>query len=536
MTSVMTLPLVSHTQQPPQPVMVDASPRAAQATSVLHIARVSVLFVVVLGLLFLFFNLRRLWHTDLWGQLAYGRTIATAGTLPTTEPLLSLASGVPLIDTAWLSQVLGFLAIKQWGFTSLQFFHALLVTSLASLVIYRAYRRSQSLDLSLSALVLFVWGCWYPLGIVRSQLAGMLCFVFLLTIITARQRRAWQWCAVPLLFALWVNLDGSFPAGLALLAGLAAGRMFDVAIRCGRVRAVWRDSQVRRWVVMTELAAAATLLNPYGLRIYGEVLSFINHPNAAGLTEWEPLSLRKMSGQVAALIAVQLMVLYRLSPRRVRSAEVLLLFGFGGAALWSSRMLVWWVPVATYCFVLHASAVLHAWMFARGKTTRPSPRSGRWSVVAIGLICCFTAATPFVTRLVLGKNSAPKLAGMVSAQTPWGIVQHLHKLTNENRMPSGQAFHPHEWGDFLLWSGPPQLKVFANSQPDQIPREVWSDYLSIINGTLDWESHLDRYGVNVVILDDEQHYKLIDQFAKSDLWQQTYSDSVGSVFVRRKPI
>ncbi len=536
MTAVMTLPPAPCVPPSSSSVLAETSPSLVRATAFWHVSRVTVLFVAILGLLFLFLNLRRLPLTDLWVHLAQGRAIVTSRTLPATEPLVPLAAGVPTVDTAWLTEVLGYRAIKQWGFVSMQFGGALAVTLMCALILYRAYQRSHSLDLSLAAMVLFVWGCWSPLGNIRSQLVGLLCFVVLLTIVTSRQRRAWQWCAVPMLFALWVNLDGSFPAGLALLALLAVGRMFDVFIRCGRVCAVWRDSRVRRSVLMTELAIAATLLNPYGLRIYGEVLRFANHPNGVGLLEWEPLSLQKMAGLVAALIAAQLMMLYRFSPRRVSSAEVLWLFGFGAAGMWSSRLLVWWVPVATYCFVLHCSPVLQAWMLAHGKTSRPSPRSGRWSVIAFGLICCFAAATPLGARVVLGKSHSPKLAGMVSAQTPWGIVQHLHKLTNENRMPTGQVFHPHEWGDFLLWAGPQQLQVFGTSQPYSIPTEVWSDYLSIINGTLEWESQLDRYGVNLVILDDERHYKLIEQFAKSELWQRTYTDSVGAVFVRRQPI
>ena len=80
------------------------------------------------------------------------------------------------------------------------------------------------------------------------------------------------------------------------------------------------------------------------------------------------------------------------------------------------------------------------------------------------------------------------------------------------------------------------MNVFATSQPFSLPGEVWSDYLAIINGSLEWESLLDRYGINLVILDDAQHYKLIDQFAKNESWERTYTDSLGAVFVRRKPI
>ena len=38
------------------------------------------------------------------------------------------------------------------------------------------------------------------------------------------------------------------------------------------------------------------------------------------------------------------------------------------------------------------------------------------------------------------------------------------------------------------------------------------------------------------ILDDERHHLLIRHLAKSEIWQRTYSDSVGTVFVRRQPI
>jgi hypothetical protein len=531
MTSVMTFPLAPQTQRG-----AARTATATTATPLWQVSRVTALFVLILGCLFLFFDLRRLWHTDLWGELAYGRTIVLSNSLPPTEPLLRLAAGVPLVDNGWLTQCLGYMAIKRWGFTSLQFFHALLVTAMSGLLVYRAYQRSRSLDLALSGLVLFVWGCWYPLGIIRSQLLGLLCFIVLLTMVTARQRRAWQWCAIPLLFAAWVNLDGSFPAGLLLLAGLSVGRVIDVTRRCGQLRAVFRDSQVRRWVLMTQLAAAATLLNPYGLRIYAATWSLANPPTATGLLEWEPLSLRNMMGQVAALIALQLMVLYRFSPRRVASAEVLLLFGFGGAALWSSRLLVWWVPLAAYYFVLHASAVMHPWLRARGKLWRPSPRSGYWTAVAVGVICCCVAVTPFGRRLMLGKNSTPKMSGMVSVQTPMGVVQHLHNLAEQQRLPSGVVFHPHEWGDYLLWSGPQPMQVFANSQPFSLPREVWSDYLTMINGHLEWDTLLDRYGVNLIVLDDERHHLLIHQLGQSETWQRTYADSVGTVFVRRQPI
>ncbi len=50
---------------------------------------------------------------------------------------------------------------------------------------------------------------------------------------------------------------------------------------------------------------------------------------------------------MVAAVIVALAVVYRLSPRRVTSTEVLALVGVGFAMLWSNRFLVWWAPLAT---------------------------------------------------------------------------------------------------------------------------------------------------------------------------------------------
>ena len=59
--------------------------------------RVEVLgLIVALGGLFVFLSHRPLWHTDLWGHLAYGRWMWEHGALPATEPFMPLAREVPI--------------------------------------------------------------------------------------------------------------------------------------------------------------------------------------------------------------------------------------------------------------------------------------------------------------------------------------------------------------------------------------------------------------------------------------------------------
>nr|RLT05835.1 MAG: hypothetical protein DWI21_12325 [Planctomycetota bacterium] len=535
MTAVMTPPQPPRAESVPQTQLADASLLEDKVPEYLKASRTTAGFALALGLMYVLLSFHPLWHTDLWGHLAYGRLIVATKSLPTTEPLMPLAAGVPFIDTAWLSQVIGFEAMNRLGVTSLLFMYAASITTMAGLLVWRGYQRSQSAAITLAGLLLWLWGCWQHLSIMRPQMAGMLCFVLLLILVTSRHRRTWHWVAVPALFAAWANLHGSFLVGLVLLAGMAFGRGLDLAVRCGEFRAIRRDSQVRRYVLMLELAATAVLLNPYGLRLYAEVFAIANHPNVAELTEWGPLQLRMAQGQATAVIALLLIALYRLSPRRVTAAEVLLLFGFGAAALWSSRMLVWWVPLAVTFGMQHAGAIWHQWR-SNSEAQFPAQRSGRWSVITAGILSICFAFTPFGGRVLHGNDGKFKLEKMLSRATPLGVIEHLKKRSDQNRLPRGLAFNTYEWGDYLLWAGPLKLKVFLASHAHLVPREVWNDYVTISNVASGWEETLDRYGVNLIALDTATHASLIGRLRENENWQQTYSDNVGVVFVRRKAI
>src|SRR5207237_79231 len=109
---------------------------------------------------------------------------------------------------------------------------------------------------------------------------------------------------------------------------------------------------------------------------------------------------------------------YWFSPRRVAAAEVLTLFLLGFAAMWTSRMLVWWAPIAAGCLALHAHAAVRQYLNSVGGFLRNpriagfgetglhcsdnSPRSGRWTLVSIVLAWSFFGLTPFGQRLLHG--------------------------------------------------------------------------------------------------------------------------------------
>ena len=502
----------------------------------LQFPRISAAFAMVLGGLFLlrsYPSYSPIWHTDVWGHLAYGRWIWAHGALPSTEPLMPLAQGMPFVDSAWLSQLIGLWMFQPYGVTGLQFLYAAAITVSAGALMFAVYRASGTGWSALVSVIIFGLVNHQHLQIVRPQLAGLVCFSLLFTSIAdGRWRRAYWW-AVPLLFALWANLHGSFIVGLVLLGAMCVGRAIDIGWRTRNWRLAVGEGEFRRWLLLTQLAAAAALLNPYGLGLYVEVLSFSGNPNLGDLVDWDPLTIRMRQGQAAAAALVVAIGASRLSPRRIRAREVLLLLGFGLAAMWYSRMLIWWAVVVAYFIPLHLEAVARRLGAVRSE---PSPRSGRWTVVTLGLTWICFAYTPFGYTVIHGP---PKTGEAVFAQfresvsdlTPVGAVNYLLQ-----QPPQGQVFNTYEWGDFLLWAGPPDIQVFVNSHAHLVPEEVWEDYMRVAVAGEEWQLTFDRYGVNTVVIDHFAREPLIRDIKIAPGWSVAYEDNVAVVFVRDNPI
>ena len=434
------------------------------------------------------------------------------------------------MDLAWLSQVLGFTMISNFGVPGIQFLNGLGITLAGGFLTFTIFRRTQSLGAALLTLFAFYWASYQQLLVVRPQLGGMVCFVLVFVMATAPQWKRRFLFLIPAVFALWANLHGSFIMGLILLGAITVGRGVDVYLRTRRLNMVFAETGVRGLILALELSALAILLNPYGIGAYTEALTFSRNENLQSLIEWDPMTLRMKQGRAAFVLGLGLILLYRFSPRRVTVREVLLLGGLTFCMLWYSRMIVWWAPVAAYSLGLHAAAVYRQW-----KKSPPAERrvGGLWSVVAVGIAWIAFAYTPFGMRLLHGASKDPAFADKqfrqsLSPLTPIDITSYLKR-----NPPTGLVFTPYEWGDYVQWAGPEGIQVYVNSHAHLIPQEIWQDYLLIIRGGAGVEDRLDRYGVNTVVAEKTEGKELLESMERLASWEKKYSDRRGAVFVRK---
>ena len=216
-----------------------------------------------------------LFHTDIWGHVLYGHWILDHQALPTQDPFLPLAEGMPVVDTAWLAQVI-FGAVDRWaGPEGISILFAL--TTLATqLLMFRTFLlQTGRLGQAMACLAVMGLLGGTRHAIVRPEVFGVLCFATLWWLIVRSDRAsrsksapseagssAALWLGVPLLFMLWANLHGSFMIGLIVLGCYAAGRAVEVAGRTWSLRAVFADREFRRWLLFTELATVSSLVNP----------------------------------------------------------------------------------------------------------------------------------------------------------------------------------------------------------------------------------------------------------------------------------
>jgi hypothetical protein len=486
-------------------------------------------FLLVLGLVLMVFANRPLWHSDLWDHINYGEHILKHHIVSRTEPLVTLAEGMPTVNSAWLSQVgMAFLSrTNGLGLPALQFLHAALIVISLAAVGYTVTKRASSAAFGILSCAIFLAVNWQQFLIVRPQSVGVAFFSVVLAVLaTGGIRHRFSWFALPLIFAVWANCHGSFAAGLLLMGLFVVGHVVDVLFRTRSISHAIRNRQTMQLVLLTQLCAAAALLNPSGLAIYHEVLRVGSHPNIGTMYEWDPLTLRMQQGQMAAGAALLLLLTLRVSPRRLRATEMLPLLVTGGMALWSGRMLNWFAPVCAVVICVHAAA---AWRGMRNikRRTLPYRRTGLWTVVSLGLCWIFFGFTSLGLQTLHGRT--PEIRRSLSKGTPIEPLEYLSSLEN---VPPGIAFMPAEWTGFLTRFGPPKLKPMVNLHVHVIPEQVWTDYVRLIDGPADWDGLLDRYGINFVIADKIGNARLIQSLRESPDYETEYEDVQAAVFVR----
>ncbi len=508
--------------------------------------------VCLVAALYLIGNYLPLQSAEVWGEVVYGRWILDQHRLPTEDPLMPLAEGMPIVDSAWLTQVV-LAKIASYGdqWLSVLFALTMVATLLTLAGTYYTKCRSGTAGF-LTALAVLAGGWMFYTSLKPYHLATLVFALFLAMLAwierleTGSSGRIRRWAGISgkmayvtsfVLFVVWANLHSSVVWGLACLLCFLIGQIIEVARSRGALSSVCGDSSVRRRLILLEVALIATLVNPYGIDLLLQIAWFSPRENLADLLGQQPLVLLHSPGREFAISIAVLMVLLRTSQVRIPVAHGLMLSLLALVTIFHQDMFVWYTFVFGFVAAPHFAALgirfrssSQAGQLSSGDDKSSDDRPATtWLYTMLGLLAVWVAfALSDASRPLLGGKGRP-VESIYGDRAPLALASYLRE-----HPPSENVFNPIGWGDWLALHGPSQFRPFITSHVESLPRQVWRDYGRIVSGRDGWQRLLDRYRIGTVVIDREQQRTLVRTIRTDPDWTLHYQDDQAMVYQRNR--
>lgn len=468
----------------------------------------------------------RISTVDLAYHVRAGGIVLETGSLPSPDTFTFTAAGQPWLDQQWGAQVILAAGHRLGGWAAL----AVLRAGLVGLIFWLVFRACRSVGATTRAAA-WLTLAGFAVGLValalRPQLLGMALFAATLAILAERGRRPRLVWAVPFLVAVWANVHGSFFLGPA--AVLVAWLEDVVAGRPGS----------RRLLVVGAVSLLATIVNPYGPRVWGYAVGVAADPTIRRLiSEWQVTAPLSFAGAAFYGSVVGLAVLFVLIAGRsgrgglgsvVRRTWPTLLWLVGLAAIGAlaERGVAWWSIAAPIALagLLRDVARLGSSEPTEGASSRAARPATR-SAIASVIVAALTVAVVWLLPVWRPGDPLYGPAGLL-ADAPRGITDTVLATAR----PGDRVWNAQRWGSWLELAVP-VAPVAVDSRIELIPADAWDDHLALSSGAPDWSAILDRRGVTIVVASATEQRGLIPRLETSTGWRAIHSDDEGVVFVR----
>src|ERR1700674_6141386 len=477
-------------------------------------------FLAVLFLGLAAMAVRNVSDPDLWWHLKTGQYIIAHKTIPHTDACSYTRDGQPWVAHEWLSELFLYGLYRTAGWAGL----ILVFAAITAATFFLLYLRCAATPY-LAGFVT-VWGAiaGAPSWGVRPQtLTWLLVSLWLLILDRSEQNRLLLWWTLPLMF-LWVNLHASYALGLVILALFIVGELLEVSLGLVALQQARPHLQALALTLLFNLILVP--LNPNGVRLYWYPIETLRSramqnyivewfsPNFTSTEFWPFLLL--LLGTIAALAWI---------PRAVRVPNILLLLTSAYAALFSMRMIPFFVLIA----VPILSQQPHYWIVLRksgnpefepvgsetqAHRTRFTPKLLLNTVMAAAMIV-------FVClRLVRVLEQQPLVE---QAPFPAGAVEFLKMHPTD-----GPVFNHYDWGGYLIWKLHPEVRVFIDGRADLYGEHLLKQFADTFQIKGDWKQTLNQWHVKTVVV--PANSALAEALGRESGWTISYRDRQATIF------
>lgn len=336
---------------------------------------------------------------------------------------------------------------------------------------------------------------------------------------------------VPLLQLLWVNTQGIWPLGLAVVGAYLADRLLQAYCRPGAAE----KSRLAPWLVVAVLCLAAGMIQPYGWRGLWFPLILIREGIGEGsvqkqsVIELWPLLAKPLAPGVVIPFLVSVaaaLVVTAAGGKKLRPGLSLLGLLFLGLALSARRNVGIASVVVFHLLNTHLEILLR----------RPAVRDRAESLSRLGSVVALAGAVVF-TALSLGpkirtwdQSGRERGVGLSHTWYPrqaaeflW-LVGYRGNLINDDRVAG-----------YLLWVGWPDWKVFSDPRLEVGGPAATELYFRVFQDPFTFQEIAARHQVEAVLI--YHPWPFLRQFLRRLLadpdWAVVYLDADYAVCLRR---
>ncbi|MCX5723375.1 MAG: hypothetical protein NTX84_02425 [Nitrospirae bacterium] len=488
----------------------------------------------LLLLIILSFTLQPLTEPDFGWHLRTGLDLLQhGGALPALDPYSHTMPDWPWVEHAWLTDLVIGVFYSLFGASGVILFFAV-VTAGAWLA--ASFTAPCSRTYRLMACALSLWVALPFLG-ARTQMVTLLGLAVLLVILERSRTRGPRvlWL-IPPLFLLWANVHGGFTAGLFLLGLVAASSVIvrgvvslapGFAARLDEALLSW--PAIGRLIVVAGGAALVTLVNPYGWRLYGEIIdSLSNQFMLTSLQEWQPVSLSTLAGRGYAIYVAGLGLATAAWYRRIEPVRWMLWVVFLVLSLRHMRNIPFFLLVS---LPLCAELLATGWGNLTGWSSLDPVHAKKWllaGTLAGGLFMAWLGPDHLqhVAQAGLQPNEYFKGTAYPIEAVQW-VRDHRDRVGH-------RLYNDYAYGGFLLW-WLPEEKIFIDGRMPAWrsgDRRIFQDYVALSLTDPPSLSVLSAYSVDWAIV---RRGSLLDEaLAREQDWRREYEDEKVSIYVQRR--
>jgi hypothetical protein len=501
--------------QRPAPRLGEASanaktPKTDGAFSVAQAMRLVASIALYSFLPYLFISNSYIVDPDIWWHLRTGQWILSHHAVPVTDPFSIYGMDKPWIVYSWLFDVLNAALFGRVGLAAIAGYEIAVRLALGLALfhlvrgLFRGFWRGAAITLLGLGAMTSVIG---PRPGMLTILLIIVEFDILLTAQkTGQTNRLWL---LPPIFILWANFHIQFVYGLFVLSVFASEPVLNGVL--GYTPRGETGPCKRLWQVLGA-SFAATLLNPYGIRIYSTVFGYMTQTGVYNIiAELRAMTFREPQDFLVLFLVLGAMMAigWRRDPRPLW----LVFIAVTSILAFRSIREVWFLVIVSIC------VIVVGWEPARQESHR-----GRTALRERGFIAIWVLAIVIAScrHYGLTKESLEvEVAGSFPEAAAQFILQHHLR---------GPLFNDLSWGGFLIWRLP-NLPVAMDGRTNVHGDARILEFSRVWTGKPDWASDPELAKANVVIT---PRVAAIASLLRTDpRFALAYEDMQAAVFERK---